>query len=80
MKYKFSELRTKEIIHIADGERLGFVSDIEIDSSTGKVLSLSVAGAYKAFGLLGKEQDKIIPWEQIKKIGEDLVIIDTNTK
>ncbi len=80
MKCKFTELRTKEIIHIADGERLGFVSDIEIDTETGKIVSLSAAGAYKAFGLLGKEQDKVIPWEQIRKIGEDLVIIDTRSK
>lgn len=80
MKYKFSELKTKEIIHIADGERVGFISDIEVDGESGKVVSVSVSGAYKAFGLLGKEPDKIIPWEHIKKIGEDLVIIDTIKK
>lgn len=76
MLYKFSELRLKEAIHIADGERLGFVSDIEIDSSTGKIISISVPGAYKAFGLLGKEPDRIIKWENIIKIGDDLVMID----
>lgn len=76
MLYKFSELRLKEAIHIEDGERLGFVSDIEIDSNTGKVVSISVPGAYKAFGLLGKEPDRIIKWENIIKIGDDLVMID----
>ncbi len=76
MIYKFSELRLKEVIHIADGERLGFVSDIEVDSATGKIVSISVPGAYKAFGLLGKESDKSIKWENIIKIGDDLVMID----
>ncbi len=76
MTYKLSELRTKEIIHIADGERLGFVSDAEIDYETGKILSVIVSGTYKAFGILGKEPDKVIPWTKIKKIGEDLIIID----
>ncbi len=76
MLHKFSELRLKEAIHIADGERLGFVSDIEIDSDTGKIISISVPGAYKAFGLLGKEPDRIIKWENIIKIGDDLVMVD----
>ncbi len=76
MNYKFSDLRLKEVIHITDGERLGFVSDIEIDGETGKVLSICVPGAYKAMGFLGKEPDKTIKWNSIIKIGDDLVMID----
>ena len=77
MVIKFSELRSKEVIHINNGDRIGFVSDIEIDFETGKVISISVPGAYKALGILGKEPDVIIKWENIKKIGDDLVIIDS---
>lgn len=76
MTYKFSELRSKEVIHMSDGERLGFVSDIEVDEATGKIIAISVPGAYRAFGLLGKEADKTIKWESIKKIGDDLIMID----
>ena len=76
MTYTFNDLRTKEVIHVGDGERLGFVSDIEFDAVTGRVISISVPGAYKAFGLLGKEPDRVIPWENIKKIGDDLVIVE----
>lgn len=75
MTYKFSDLKAKEIIHIENGERLGFIYDMEIDFETGKIISLSVPGAYKAMGLLGKETDKIIEWENIKKIGDDLIMI-----
>ncbi len=75
MSYKYSDLRAKEVIHITDGERLGFVSDLEIDS-TGKITAINIAGAYRALGILGKEPDKSIPWEYIKKIGDDLIIID----
>lgn len=77
MLYKFSDLKSKEIIHIIDGERIGFISDIEIDPENGKVISLCVPGTYKIFGLLGREPDRKIPWECIKKIGDDLVIIDS---
>ena len=80
MTYKFSELHAKEVIHIADGERLGFVSDIEIDAPSGKIVSISVPGAYKAFGFLGKEPDKIIKWENIIKIGDDLIMIGSKEK
>ena len=60
MKYKFSELHAKEVIHLADGERLGAISDIEIDFDTGKVISISVPGEYKMFGMLGREPERII--------------------
>ena len=80
MTYKFSDLRSKVVIHIADGERLGFVSDIEFDNETGRVLSICVPGQYKAFGLLGKEADRVIKWKNIIKIGEDLIMIDSKTE
>ena len=80
MNYKFSELHAKEVINIKDGERLGFVSDIEIDASSGNIISISVPGAYRAFGFLGKEPDKTIKWENIIKIGDDLIMIDDKTK
>ncbi|MBR5219248.1 MAG: YlmC/YmxH family sporulation protein [Clostridia bacterium] len=75
MNYTFSDLKTKEVIHVGDGERLGFVSDVEIDAVTGRVLSISVPGAYRILGIWGKEPDQRIPWENIKKIGDDLIII-----
>ncbi len=76
MVIKFSDLRSKEIIHILNGDRVGFISDFEIDFESGKVLSITVPGSYKALGLLGKEPDRVIKWESIKKIGDDLIIIE----
>ena len=64
------------MINVSDGARLGFVSDVEIDLDSGKILSLIVPGMYKFMGLFGKEEDVIIEWEKIKKIGDDVIIID----
>lgn len=75
MELLLSDLRTKEIIRIESGERIGYANDIEIDKESGKVISLIVPGAYKAFGLFGKEDDTLIPWEKITKIGEDFIIV-----
>ena len=71
-----NELRTKEVIHIGDGERLGFVSDVEVDAVSGRVLSIRVPGGYRLFGFFGREPERVIPWENIKKIGDDLIMVE----
>ena len=77
MKCSINELRAKEVINVTDGARLGYVSDVEIDLDTGKLIAVIVPGAYRLMGLLGKEDDFVITWENIKKIGDDVIIIDT---
>lgn len=77
MKCSINELRAKEVINVSDGARLGYVSDVEIDLDTGKLIAVIVPGAYRLMGLLGKEDDFVITWENIKKIGDDVIIIDT---
>lgn len=71
-----NELKTKEVINVSDGARLGFVSDVEIDLESGRLTALVVPGAYRLMGFLGKEDDIVIKWENIKKIGDDIIIID----
>ncbi len=69
------ELACKDVININDGGRLGFVDDVEIDLDDGKVKSLIVYGRRKFFGLMGREDDLVIPWESIQKIGEDIILV-----
>lgn len=76
MKCSLNELKTKEVINVSDGARLGFVSDMLIDLETGKLTALLVPGAYRLMGFLGKEDDIVIKWEKIKKIGDDIIIVD----
>ncbi len=77
MNCSINELKTKEVINISDGARLGYVSDVEIDLQDGRLTAIIVPGAYRMMGFLGKEDDVIIKWENIKKIGDDIIIIDT---
>ena len=39
MVNRFSELRNKEIIHVCEGTRLGYLNDVCIDTDTGRVTS-----------------------------------------
>ncbi len=73
---KFTDLMCKEVICISDGRRLGFVSDARIELPEGKVLSITVPGKSRLFGLLGCRDDFVIPWGCIKRIGPDIVLVD----
>lgn len=70
-----SDLQKKEVINIFTGERLGFVYDVEIDSENGKISALKVPASTKMFNLFGKNEDYVIPWEKIKKIGNDIILV-----
>ena len=77
MNCSVNDLKAKEVINISDGARLGYVSDVEIDLSEGKLISLIIEGSYKLMGLFGKTTDIVIKWENIKKIGNDIIVIDS---
>ena len=71
-----NDLKTKEVINVSDGARLGFVADVEIDLTNGRLVAIIVPGPYKMLGFLGRSEDIIIKWENIKKIGDDIIVID----
>ena len=74
---KTSELREREVVNILDGKRLGLASDLEIEAETGKIKAIIVPGPGKFLWLFGKNEEFVIPWERIKKIGVDVILVDT---
>jgi YlmC/YmxH family sporulation protein len=76
---KFSELRVRDVINIADGRRLGLICDLELDVQAGRVCALIVPGPARFFGLFGRERDYVIAWDDIVKIGEDVILVDVAT-
>ena len=73
--FRASDFKYKEVINVGDGQRLGFVFDIEIDSATGEVKSVVVPGREKV-KLFSKCEGIVIPWSCIKKFGEDTILVD----
>ena len=69
-------LRCKEIINICTGHRLGFVGDVEIDLATGRLLAFIVPGRLRFFGLLGREEDYVIPFDCVSRIGDDIILAE----
>lgn len=76
MQCRIADLKYKEVINICSGFRMGFVCDVLMDIVTGKIFALIVPGRCKFFGLLGREDDYVIPWDAIKKIGDDIILVE----
>ena len=74
---RITDLNEKEVICIKDGTRLGCVNDVEIDTCSGKLVSIVVFGRLKFFGVLGREEDIVISWMDIEVIGEDTILVNS---
>lgn len=69
---KYSDLCKKIVVNICDGSRLGYVSDLEIDSMCGRINALMVPQGRKLFS---KACYHVIRWDQIDRIGEDAILV-----
>ena len=70
------DFKHKEVININDGKRLGFVQDVTADLETGVITSIIVPGNTKLLNLFAGNNDIVIPWSQIKCIGEDIILVE----
>jgi YlmC/YmxH family sporulation protein len=71
-----SELREREVVNVLDGRRLGLASDLEIEADTGKIKAIVVPGPGKFLWVFGKNDDFVIPWDKIIKIGVDVILVE----
>lgn len=76
---KASDLREKEVINIKDGTRLGLIEDIEVNLKKGIIESIIVPGSGSLFSLFNRNNDYIINWENIIRIGSDVILVDLNS-
>jgi len=72
MDITFNMLRSKEIVNLYDGKRLGRIIDISFDGQSGRVLGFVIPGIKKVFK---KSEDIFIPLELVKKVGEDVILV-----
>lgn len=71
-----TELRCKEVINKSNGSRLGPVSDIEVDSCSGRVIALILLGRPRYWGIFGRRERIRIRWEDIDVIGRDTILVN----
>ena len=80
MPCRFQELRKKEVINADNGCKIGFADDLDIDTKCAKLIALIVYGRPRLFGILGRSDDCYIPWEKIRLIGEDAILVEKSVQ
>ncbi len=76
MENRLAQLRYKEVVSVSDGSRFGFVGDMEVDLDTGRVTALVVPGRLRLLGLLGREEDRYVPWDAVRRFGQDIILVE----
>ena len=76
MRCRVADLRLKEVINVSTGCRIGFVGDLSIETDTGQIIALVVPGPCRFFGLFGRGDDYILPWNSVRRIGDDIILVE----
>lgn len=72
-----SEFQDKDVINIKDGKKIGNIVDCKIDPQTGMIVSFLLNPLKGVFSFRGSNKVEI-EYKNIKKIGEDVILIDYN--
>jgi YlmC/YmxH family sporulation protein len=72
------DLAEKDVVNIKNGEVIGRFDDVEIDTRKGKITAFYIEEGSKFMGMLGKTKPKRIRWEEILKIGMDVIIVNVD--
>lgn len=73
---RLSELSGKEIVDVARAERLGVLGQTDLEINEKGQITALIIPSLKWFGLKRQGHEIKVPWEHVKKIGADMVIID----
>ena len=73
---RLSELQLKEIINIYNGKRIGVIVDAIVETN-GQIQKLVLE---EKRGRKFSKEEYEISWNQIIKVGDDIILIDTRNK
>lgn len=75
---RFSELKQKDVINICDGSRLGRPIDLVLNERA-CAEAIVVPDAGGLLGCLKPARDgTAIPWERIRRIGDDVILVEVD--
>ncbi|MBP0724824.1 YlmC/YmxH family sporulation protein [Bacillus sp. RG28] len=72
---RISDFQVKDVVNVADGKKLGNIIDLEIDQTNGNIISVILTKPTKGLNFFSKEEEIAIPWSEIVKIGEDVILV-----
>ena len=77
---RFSCIEEKDVINICEGRRLGRVADLEIDTASGRICTLIIPEDCGRWNFFGKERAYFVPWQCVKRIGDDIILVDISSE
>ncbi len=75
---KISDLRTREVVNVQDGRKLGVIKDLDLDVEKGRINALVLPGPNRFINIFTRREDIVVPWERIVKIGRDVILVEVN--
>lgn len=73
---RLSDLQSKDIINMNDGKKIGTIIDVSISDSG--MMNCLIVERGKFFSKLSNRDEFEIRWDQVKKIGEDVILVSVN--
>ncbi|EKN68875.1 sporulation protein, YlmC/YmxH family [Schinkia azotoformans MEV2011] len=70
-----TDFQIKDVVNVADGKKLGNITDLDINLVTGKIDAIIIQTGSKMMGFFGKNDEVVVPWSNIVKIGTDVILV-----
>lgn len=74
--FSLTNLRNMEVIDINTGIKLGFIKDLKINCKEHRIISIILPSQTVKVSFFGKNEDLEVPWDNVKKIGVDVILVD----
>lgn len=75
---RLSDLQKKDVVNVNNGKRIGSIIDIHINLD-GQMDEIIIEKSTFLISMFSSKNELSIKWEQIKKIGEDVILVDINS-
>ena len=72
---RLSDLQHKDVVNMKDGKLVGNIIDVSINALNGSMEKLIVEKSKFFVSLFSTKNEIEIRWEQIEKIGEDVILV-----
>ncbi|MBK1813795.1 YlmC/YmxH family sporulation protein [Clostridium sp. YIM B02505] len=76
--HSLNNLRVMEVVDINLGAKLGYIRDLKIDCDESKIVAILIP--VQKSNWFGKMDMLEIPWEDVVKIGVDVILVNSKEK
>ena len=73
---RLSELQNKNLVNVSNGKNIGNIIDVNIYYQSGNIKSFIIESKGSILTFLNKDNDMEVKWNDIQKIGEDVILVN----